>query len=687
MNNKKNTLQAAICFAVAGIIIASCFPTEGHFKFQFFEGKPWKYELLTAPKDFPIYKTEHEIETEKDSIQQSFVPYFQLNTNVKIRQIDKLKNDNPHFSNIHSKDYPYLQYIEKQLDKLYDDGILPALPLEDLKKEGHTQVYVIKNNVAELKNTDDLHSVGFAYDLIFAELPPTLDVFTLNSYHVGSYLASNMTEDKSMSERILDEQLSNVALSTGMVQAGERIVDRGEVVDHQTFNILRSLRIIHENRTVGDQQHNVILAGQFILILGFILCCAWYFASFCPEIFYNRRNVIFVLLCILSFCLLSEICVKYQLFNIYILPFAIVPIVTRTFFNSHAALFTHLATVILCSLVAPFPHEFLLLQTIAGIVVIFSLREISQRSHLIRGSVIVFLAYAFAYLALVLCQEGDFYKINWMMILFFGINFILLLFSYTLIYMLEKLFGYLSPITLVELSNINTPLLKQLSENCPGTFQHSLNVSILASEAAAKTGADSQLIRTGALYHDVGKMLHPVFFTENQKGGANPHQDLPFEQSAQIIINHVKAGVKLAEKASLPKPIIDFIRTHHGKSKTRYFYNSFRNTYPDAPVDETLFTYPGPNPSTKETAILMMADSVEAASRSLKTYTDETLGGLFDKIVNAQINEGLFRESPLTFKDIEIIKAVFVDKLKIMYHTRISYPELIASPLPETVHN
>jgi putative nucleotidyltransferase with HDIG domain len=335
-----------------------------------------------------------------------------------------------------------------------------------------------------------------------------------------------------------------------------------------------------------------------------------------------------------------------------------------------------LITILIASLVAPFPHEFLILQIIPGIVVIFSLKELSQRSQLIWCSLFVFLSYVLIYLSLCLYQEGDLNKINWTMMLYFGINFILLMFSYVLIYILEKAFGFISSITLVELSNINSPLLKKLSETCPGTFQHSMQVSILAFEAGAKVGANTQLIRTGALYHDIGKMVNPVFFTENQKGNINPHQQLTFEESAQIIISHVHEGIKMAEKASIPQAIIDFIRTHHGTGKAKYFYNSFKNAYPDKLVNEELFTYPGPNPYTKETAILMMADAVEATSRSLSEYTDKTINDLVNKIIDGQIADGLLQNTPLTFNDIGIIKATFVDKLKTMYHTRINYPGL-----------
>ena len=389
----------------------------------------------------------------------------------------------------------------------------------------------------------------------------------------------------------------------------------------------------------------------------------------------NKRSVLFLLLTIIVPCILTELCVTYGLFNVYILPYAIALIVVRTFFDSRTALFMHLVTVLLCSLMVPFPHEFLLLQTVAGMVVTFSLKELSERSQLIRSSFFIFIAYAVIYLSLSLYQEADFQKINWMMLLYFGINFILLTFAYLLVYMLEKAFGYVSSITLVELSNINNPLLKKLSETCPGTFQHSLQVSILAADAATRVGANAQLVRTGALYHDIGKMSNPAFFTENQSS-VNPHEQLSFDESAQVIISHVTEGVKIAEKALLPKAIINFIRTHHGRGKAKYFYNSLKNLHPNQEIDENLFTYPGPNPFTKETAILMMADAVEATSRSLKEYTEKNIHDVVTRIIDGQIADGLLRNTPLTYRDVETIKNVFCEKLRTMYHTRISYPDL-----------
>jgi len=416
--------------------------------------------------------------------------------------------------------------------------------------------------------------------------------------------------------------------------------------------------------------------GLTLIIAGIFCCFGFYLKTFNKEIFYSRKDLIFILLAILSICILSELCLRYGFINIYIIPFALIPIVTGIFLNSHIALITHLTTVIVCSLMALAPYDFLLIQGITGIVAVVSIKDLSQRSHLIKCSFMVLISYIVLYMSLLLYNFGNFSGINWMMMLYFGINFILLMFSYIVIYVLEKLFGYLSPITLVELSNINHPLLKRLSEVAPGTFQHSMQVSTLAAEAGKRIGANTQLIRTGTLYHDIGKSNNPEYFTENQAGGVNPHAKESFEESARIIIAHVHDGVKMAEKAHLPRAIINFITTHHGKSKTKYFYNTFRNEFPDKPIDEQAFTYPGPNPFTKETAIVMLADSVEAASRSLKEYTPESIKELINKIINDKINEGLLKESPLTFKDLEKVKESFLDSLLTINHSRISYPEL-----------
>ncbi|MDR1221635.1 MAG: HDIG domain-containing protein [Tannerella sp.] len=674
MTTKKSTAISALYILIAAFIIAFFFPREGKFRYQFNEGKPWRYDLLTAPGDFPIYKEAAEIEAAKDSIRKKFEPYFRFNAEEENIKLENWRNRMPALQEA-GVPYAILRYVDKSLYDVYKKGIISGSDFELMNRDSRTRITVLTNSVAEVKALTDFHSVKSAYEEIINSAPENINRDILKGCNINEYMTENIFYDPETSGKILEDLIQNIPLSSSMVQAGERIVDRGEVIDRHIYSVLRSLKTVHETKSGGTQRQNIILTGQFILIFGIMACFGLYMATFNPRIYFKRKNLFFILSCISVTCLLSEMCIKYSLFNLYLIPFAIIPIVIRTFFDSHTALFTHLITVLICSLTALFPFEFLLLQILTCIVVIFSLKELSQRSQLIRCSLFVFLSYTVFYLSLVVYQEGDFSKINWEMILYFCINFILLMFSYVLIYVLEKIFGYLSPITLVELSDMNSPLLKKLSETAPGTFQHTLQVSVLASKAGERVGADTQLLRTGTLYHDIGKMNNPAFFTENQKG-FNPHEKLPFEQSAQIIISHVTDGIKAAEKAHLPKAIIDFIRTHHGRGKTKFFYNSFRNAYPDRPVNEEAFTYPGPDPFSKETAILMMADSVEAASRSLKDYTDESIGMLIDRIIDGQIEDGRMKNAPLTFKDIETVKNVFFERLKTMYHTRVSYPDL-----------
>ncbi|GHT61374.1 hypothetical protein FACS189451_03240 [Bacteroidia bacterium] len=406
------------------------------------------------------------------------------------------------------------------------------------------------------------------------------------------------------------------------------------------------------------------------------MACLFSYFYLRKSYFSRKKDIVFSLLLTLFFIVLTEISISYKLFNVYILPYAIIPIIVRTFFDSRTAQMTHLITILICSLMVSFPWEFIILQLFVGLVSIYILKDLAQRWQLIVGSFYILLTYILVYVGILSLQNGDLLYWDWNMMIYFGINFLLVMFAYPLIYILEKIFGYISNVTLVELSDINLPVLQQLSEKAPGTFQHSLQVSMLGAAAAVKVGANPQLIRTGAMYHDIGKMENPVYFVENRLAGPNPHDELSLVESARIITKHVPAGVKMAEKNALPQAIVKFIKTHHGTGKAKYFYHSFINQFPDEPVDESAFTYSGENPDTKETAILMMADGVEAASRSLKDYSEESIRNLIDKIINGQIADGLLNDAPLTFKNIKEIKQVFLDRLLSVYHLRITYPEI-----------
>ena len=666
--------KALIFIGTVGVIVYFL-PRDGKFNYQFDIDKPWKYGQLMATFDFPIYKDDQVVKKEQDSILASFQPYFQLDKSTGKEALKKLKNDyQTHLRDIlPSSDY--IRHIEKILSEVYRAGILSTEELARLHKDSTSAVMVIDDKLANQRSIDKLYSVKQAYAYLLTADTIHYRPNILRQCSLNEYLSPNLTYDARRTETAKEEILDNYSWANGIVLSGQKIIDRGEIVSRETYNILESLRkeSIQRSESIGQKQ--LMLAGQILYVGIFILCFMLYLDLFRKD-YYNRKgNLALLFTLIMFYCVVTAVMVTNNIFNVYIIPYAMLPVIIRVFLDSRTAFLTQVVTILICSICLRYPHEFILLQLTAGLVAIFSLRELSQRSQLFRTAILVILTYAAVYFAFELITENDLSKLNGSMYTYFVINGVLLLFTYPLLFLVEKTFGFTSNVTLVELSNINNSLLRRMSETVPGTFQHSMQVANLAAEAANRIGANSQLVRTGALYHDIGKMENPAFFTENQSS-INPHSQLSFDQSAKIIINHVNDGVKIAEKAMLPKAIIDFIRTHHGRGKAKYFYNSFKNQYPDREIDEEAFTYPGPNPFSKETAVLMMADSVEAASRSLKEHTEENIRALVDKIIDGQIADGLMRNAPLTFKDVETVKNVFVEKLKIMYHTRISYPDL-----------
>lgn len=662
-------------------LIVYFLPRDGKFNYQFDMNKPWKYGQLIATFDFPIYKDEAIVKREQDSMMLSFQPYYLLNKHIEKEALNKLK-ENYHVnlrSILPSTDY--LRHIERILKEIYRSGIVSTENMEALLNDSTSSIMVINDKLANSQMTSQLYTVKKAYEYLLTSADSLhLDRDILRQCALNEYLTPNLTFDQERSATAKREMLGNYSWANGLVVSGQKIIDRGEMVSPETYNILESLRkeSIKRNESIG--QSRLILGGQILFVGMLVLCFILYLDLFRKDYYQRKGSLLLLFTTTVFYSVLTASMVAHNLFNVYIIPYAMLPIIIRVFLDSRTAFLTHVITILICSISLRFPHEFILTQVAAGLVAIFTLRELSQRSQLFRTALLVILTYAVIYFAFELMTENglanDFSKLNVRMYTYFIINGILLLFAYPLLFLLEKTFGFTSNVTLVELSNINNDLLRQMSETVPGTFQHSMQVANLAAEAAIRVGAKSQLVRTGALYHDIGKMENPVFFTENQSGGINPHKNLSYEQSAQVVISHITDGLKLADKHNLPKVIKDFISTHHGCGKTKFFYISWKNEHPGEEPDEELFTYPGPNPFTKEQAILMMADAVEAASRSLPEYTEESISNLVDKIINSQVDEGYFKECPITFKDIATVKTVFKEKLKIAYHTRISYPEL-----------
>ena len=669
----KDLLYKGLIFIVTVTIIVYFLPKEGKFNYQFDINTPWKYGLLQASFDFPIYKNEKQVKAEEDSIMASYQPYYDLDKNIERNALAKLRED---YSKTLKQQIgsAYLRHIERTLKEIYATGVMSGNELNQLEEDSTHHILLVEQNVATSFPISHFYSTKTAYEhLLSADTAYSKQA--LQACNLNNYILPNIIYDEAKSESSLEDLISNISWANGYVLNGQKIIDRGEIIDENTYNILSSLEKEWAKRSDSIQEKRLTIAGQVLFVSLFIFCFMCYLELFRKD-FYDRKgslSLLFIL--IIFFPVLSSIIVEQNLASIYIIPFAMIPIIVRIFLDSRTAFMAHVAIILLCSITLRYPHEFILLQLLTGMAAIFSLRELSQRSQLFRTAFIIFACYALLYFAFELIHEDDLTKLNTRMYIYFAINGVLLLFAYPLLFALEKIFGFTSNVTLVELSNINHPLLREMSEIAPGTFQHSLQMSNLAAEAANRIGAKSQLVRTGALYHDIGKLMNPAFFTENQSG-VNPHKSLSYEQSAQVIINHVTDGLKLADKHNLPKVIKEFINTHHGQGLTKYFYISYKNEHPNEEVDAEKFRYPGVNPFTKEQAILMMADSVEAASRSLSEYTEESIGGLVDKIIDSQVADGFFKECPITFKDIAQVKALFKEKLKTIYHTRITYPEL-----------
>ena len=650
---KKLLYQCAIFLAAVAVIVYFL-PKEGTFNYQFDINKPWKYGLLQASFDFPIYKGDEEVRREQDSIMTNYHPYFLLSENTGEKAISQFKSDYNRSLRKIIPDPTYSHHIERILKNVYEKGIIPVEQLGNLRKDSMRSIHIINKNTSILQSVSELYTTKRAYEELIYSDTLHYNKTLLQRCNLNNYLTPNLMYDSEKSEAAKKDILSGVSWAKGFVMNGQKIIDRGEIIDQRTFDILRSLQKEWDKRGETITEKRLTLFGQILFVSILIGCFMTYLALFRRDYYQKKGSLGLLFFLIIFFPVISAIMVAHAFMSVYIVPFTMLPMIIRIFLDSRTAFMAHIVSILLCSI---------------------CLRELSQRSQLLRSALIVVITYTILYFALDLIHVNDIAQLNTYMYVNFIINGILLLFTYPLLFILEKTFGFTSNVTLVELSNINNKLMREMSEVAPGTFQHSLQLANLTAAAANRIGANSQLVRTGAMYHDIGKMLNPAFFTENQTG-VNPHDQLNYKQSAQIVINHVTDGMKLAEKNDLPQVIKDFIRTHHGQGLTKYFYISYQNEHPDEEVDKEAFRYPGPNPFTKEQAILMMADSVEAASRSLKEYTEESISGLVDKIIDSQVQEGYFKECPITFKDIATVKSVFKEKLKTMYHTRISYPEL-----------
>lgn len=673
-NHQRRKIFSRIMLVVISVVIIVCFiPRNGGPQFRYDVGKPWMYGSLIAKFDFPIYKTDEAIKEERDSMMHGFEPYYNFNPEVESKQLTKFFEDFRDGMPGMPKNFTSL--VADKLHNLYQQGIMSPTEYSSMAKDTSKLVRIVEGKVATSVKVSDVMSTMGAYEQIFqdGQLAPHRAV--LQRCNLNEYIEPNVIYDKERSEAERNDLLGQIPLASGMVLSGQKIIDRGEIVDDYTYRVLSSFEKETQRRSASTRAVPSTIAGQVIFVSLFIILFTMYLGLFRKDYFNKPRSIAMLYTMITVFPILVSLMIEHNVFSVYVLPFAIAPIFIRVFMDSRTAFLAHVVLVMLCAAAVKYQYEFIIVELVAGLVAIYSLRELSQRAQLFKTAVLVTLACSAVYFAMQLMTDNTFSTVDNSMYKYFVINGILLLFAYPLMLIIEKMFGFISNVTLIELSNTSKELLQRLSEVAPGTFQHSIMVSNLASAIAVKIGAKAQLVRTGALYHDIGKMQDPAFFTENQNG-VNPLEKMSRVDAAHIVINHVTEGLKLAERYNLPNVIKDFIATHHGTGMTKYFYVSYKNEHPDEPVDDALFTYPGPNPFTREQAILMMADSVEAAARSLPEYTEASISELVNRIINGQMSEGFFEYCPITFRDVAVAKQVLIERLKSVYHTRVSYPKL-----------
>ena len=658
-------------YVVSVALIVFFFPKGGKFKYEFQKGKPWQYENLYAPIDFSIQKTQDEIEAEQTSIRKNKTDYYTYNaslvSDVKGEVLGALGTIFQSGSFSSSQRQSLRNISEETVDEIYSYGVFQNLPQSK-------STVVVRNNEVQPISPSDYLGLEQAKKKVTALLSDvSIDGSERLQPIIKNSLKANLFYDEALTESALEDELSKISYTRGEVDQGKLIIAKGEIVENEDFKILNSLKDEYESELWMGSNYYFILLGYTILVALVLIMLFLFLKRYRMEIFQNNNKVTFIFFNILLMVLATSLMVKHYENYIYMVPLCILPLILKNFFDARLGLFVHVLTVLILGFVVPNSFEYIFLQIIAGIVTILTASELYKRANLFISVGQITLIYIVGYFAFHAIHEGNLENIEWILFGVFVLNGLLTLFAQPLIYMFEKLFGLVSDVSLLELSDTNSKLLKELSDKAPGTFHHSLQVANLAEAAANEIGANAMLVRVGALYHDIGKMEHPTYFTENQITSVNPHDDLPPKESAKIIIDHVINGIEIARKNNLPDRVIDFIRTHHGTTMVYYFYKKQQEL--DQEVDKGDFKYPGPIPFSKETAILMMSDAVEAASKSLKNPTFTIIDEFVEKIVKGQMQADQYLNANITLKEIEMVKKVLKQKLTNIYHLRVEYPE------------
>jgi cyclic-di-AMP phosphodiesterase PgpH len=695
-------LSIFLIFLLGALLIWLMFPREGKFRYEFQRGKPWKHQVLVAPFDVPIYKYDYVIQHERDSALKSFVPYYRFDTLVYssvnsylseffftewdkyVKKLNEKNSITVSLNELEKSSDRYLMNLQSVLSDLYSAGIVAdALQLENFSNQKDA-VNIIKAQVVQEVPKSSVFTQSAAYQRIkdqILSVAKNIEPMVPEGQRFADFLElsglikPNLFYDEETSEKIKATIISDLSETQGMIQAGEKIIALGELINDEKHQILMSLRREFETNPGVMKNFNLIFLGQGLVVFFAFLVLYLFLYHFRKEVLQSFSKTSFIMLVIIGMAFMSNLTIKAESISLFVVPLVILPIILKTFYDARIALFVHIITILLISFWAGNSFEFIFMNFIAGVIAIFTLRNLYRRGILFVAAVFTFFSYSLVYAGISIMQDGQMESINTINFAWFGGNALLVLTTYPLIYIFEKTFGFVSDSTLLELSDTNQPLLRKLAEVAPGTFHHSVQVANLAESAALQIGGNTLLIRTGALYHDIGKLNDPMYYIENLTSTFNPHEALEFEESANKIISHVQNGADIAKKHKLPKVIIDFILTHHGTTTVQYFYRSFLKEHVEDEYNKRKFSYPGPIPFSKETAIVMMADSIEAASRSLKVINKQTINELVDRIIQYQFDEQQFVNTDLTFRNVENIKEVFKSKLQNIYHARIEYPK------------
>ncbi len=690
----KDTFIKLTVILLSVLLITALFPHEKKFKYEFQKGKPWMHEVLIAPFDFPIYKSEAELKAEKDSMIGHYKHYFNIDTGKKASITSHFRNDfNQHWDEF-LRETPAAKNVNKDdlfqkslniLETIYDQGIAENIEQTGRSSKKSGEIMILRGKVAEAADFSSFFSQKSAYEFIQKQIQKLSDNVAartganiqsfFDSFQFENYISPNILYDENMSRKIMGQEIQQISETKGMIQAGERIIFTGDVVTERSFQKLESLKKEYEAHMGRYTEHIGLMLGQLLIVALIIALLFLHLIYFRSEIFESTLRTSFLFFIIALFCVITRIVLGFTPSAMVIIPVAMFVVIIRTFYDARMANYTYFTLILILGFWAPNSFEYIFISFIAGVTANLSLSKNFRRGKLFITAILVFIAYTLSYSAYTIITEGNLKTIDITVISNFAVNSLLILSAMPVIYIMEKLFGFVSDATLLELSDTNQPLLRQMAEEAPGTFQHSLQVANLAEEAVFRIGGNPLLIRAGALYHDIGKLYRPIFFTENQRDEINPHNEISLEDSAAIIIGHVERGVAIALKHKLPKQIIDFIRTHHGVTTAKYFYRTYQKLHPDALVNRDMFSYPGPQPFSKEMAVLMMADAVEAASRSLKSFDDTSVSVLVDGIVNDQMQSGQFNDANITFAEVTTVKALFKRRLAIIHHKRIEYPK------------